>query len=212
MTFSKERRSLERDLLRALTPKLKGSRWKKKQNAIYCEVDGYYLDVLVGVFLNDSKTTFRMSAKPMSLDRLYWQITDLDDNHAQPLSFRTWGAFTCSGLPLGEESIADEGTRVDALAARVLAWADSQLESAMPRLQAESFSSAIARHPDQIERGAYAITYVTSLILEGDLDAARRAAVAYANGSAQSTVKHTHIGRDFHEVVVEWIDSTVGSS
>lgn len=212
MTFSSERRSLEKDLLKALSPKIEGSRWKKKHNAIYCEVDGYYFDVFINVFLNDSKTTFRMSAKPMSLDKHYWQITDLDDNNSQPLSFRTWGAFTCSGLPLDEKSIADEGVSAEVLASKVVAWADSQVETALPRLEAESFSSAVARHPNHVERGAYDVTYVTSLIAEGNLDAARRAAVAYADGSAQSVGKHKHIGRDFHEIAVEWIDSTVGNN
>ncbi|MEL7296319.1 MAG: hypothetical protein AAGJ86_01590 [Pseudomonadota bacterium] len=194
-----------------LSPKLKGSRWKKKQNAIYCEVDGYYFDVFINVFLNDSKTTFRMSAKPMSLDKLYWKITDLEDNDSQPLSFRTWGAFTCSGLPLDEKSIVDEGVNADVLASSVVEWAKSQVETALPKLDTESFSSAVARHPNQLERGAYAITYVTSLISEGNLDTARQAAVAYANGSAQSIGKHMHAGRDFHEIAVEWIDSAVSA-
>ena len=212
MTFSSERRSFEKEVLLALSPKLKGSCWKKKQNAIYCEVDGYYFDVFIRVFLNDAKTTVEISAKPMSLDKLYWQITELDDNNSQPLSFRTWGAFTCPGLPLDEKSIADEGVSADVLASKVLEWADSQVETTLPKLEAESFSSAVARHANQVERGAYAITYVTSLIAEGNLDAARQTAVAYADGSAQSVGKHTHVGRDFHEIAVEWIDSTVSNS
>ena len=212
MTFTSERRSLEKVLLKALSSTLKGSRWKKNQNAIYCEVDGYYFDVIVSVFLNDSRTKVRMSAKPMSLDKLYWQITGLDENNSEPLSFRTWGAFTCSGLPLVEKSIADEGVGPDNLARDVVEWADSQLDMALPKLEAEKFSSEVARHPNQVERGAYAVTYVTSLIEEGNLDAARQAAAAYADGSAQSVSRHTHVGRDFHEIAVEWIDSTVRTS
>ena len=212
MTFTSERRSFEKELLKALSPKLKGSRWKKKQNAIYCEVNGYYFDVIVSVFLNDSKTAVTMSAKPMSLDKLYWQITGLDDNNSEPLSFRTWGAFTCSGLPLVEKSIADEGVSADVLASEVVEWADSQFDTALPKLEAEKFSREVARHPNQVDRGAYAVTYVTSLIEEGDLDAARQMAAAYADGSAQSVSRHTHVGRDFHEIAVEWIDSTVCTS
>ena len=212
MTFTSERRSFEKELLKALSPKLKGSRWKKKQSAIYCEVNGYYFDVIVSVFLNDSKTTVTMSAKPMSLDKLYWQITGLDDNNSEHLSFRTWGAFTCSGLPLVEKSIADEGVSADVLASEVVEWADSQFDTALPKLEAEKFSCEVARHPNQVDRGAYAVTYVTSLIEEGDLDAARQMAAAYADGSAQSVSRHTHVGRDFHEIAVEWIDSTACTS
>ncbi len=212
MTIGSERRSFEKELLEALSPKLRSSRWKKKQNAIFCEVDDYYFDVLVSVFLNDLKTTVRMSAKPMSLDKLYWQITDLGTNNSEPLSFRTWGAFTCSGLPVAEESIVDEGLSPDALAGKIVEWADVQLERSLPELVAEKFSSAVARHPNQVERGAYAITYVTSLIDEGNLDAARETAAAYADGTARSVSRQTHAGRDFHEIAIDWIDLAAGTS
>ena len=212
MTIGSERRSFEKKLLKALSPKLKGSRWKKKQNAIYCEVDGYYFDVLVHVFLNDLTTTASMSAKPMSLDKLYWQITDLNSNNSQPLSFRTWGAYTCSGLPVAENTIVDEGLSPETLANDIVEWADTQLETSLPELVAEKFSAAIARHPNQVERGAYAITYVTSLIEEGNLDAARQTAAAYADGTAQSVSRHTHAGKDFHEIAVDWINSAAGAS
>jgi hypothetical protein len=212
MTIASERRLFEKKLLKALSPKLKSTRWKKKQNAIYCEADGYYFDVFVSVFLNDLKTTIRMSAKPMSLDKLYWQITDLSSNNSEPLSFRTWGAFTCSGLPVAEESIVDEGLSPDSLAGKIVEWADAQLEIALPELVAENFSTAVARHPNQVERGAYAITYVTSLIEEGNFDAARQSAAAYADGTAQSVSRQTHAGRDFHEIAVDWINSTAGTS
>lgn len=212
MRFTSERRSLEKELLKTLSLKLKGSRWKKKQNAVYCQVNGYYFDVIVSVFLNDSKTTVTMSAKPISLDKLYWQITGLDDNNSEPLSFRTWGAFTCSGLPLADTSITDEGLCTDVLAIEVVEWANSQLDIALPKLEAEKFSSKVARHPNQVERGAYAVTYVTALIEEANLDAARQAAAAYADGSTHSVSRHTHVGRDFHEIAVEWIDSIFTAS
>lgn len=207
MTFSSERRSFEKDLLKVLPTKLKGSRWKKKQNAIFCELLGFYFDVFVSVFVNDRKTTFAMSAKPMTLDTHYWNITGLEANNSQPLSFRSWGAFTCPGLPLSRESIPDEGMGADVLARKLLEWADSQVETALHRLRAESFSSAVARHPNHVERGTYAITYVTSLIAEGNFKAARQAAVAYADGSVKSAHKQRHLGRDFHEIAVDWIDS-----
>ncbi len=194
MTSGSERRSFEKQLLKSLSPKLKGSRWERKQNAIYCEVSGYYFDVLVSVSLNDFKTTVRMSAKPMSLDRLYWQITELDSNNSQLLSFRTWGAFTCSGLPVAERHTCDEGLSPDMLAGEIVEWADAQLEGSRSELAADTFSTAVARHPNQVERGAYAFTYVTSLIEEGNLDAARQTAAAYADGTAHSVSRQTHAG------------------
>jgi hypothetical protein len=98
----------------------------------------------------------------MSLDKLYWQITDLDNNNLQPLSFRTWGAFTCPGLPVAEETIVDEGLSPDALAGEIVEWANAQLEITVPELVAETFSTVVERHPNQVERGAYAVTYVSA--------------------------------------------------
>ena len=212
MTIASERRSFEKELLNEISQKLKGSRWKKKQNSIFCEVDGYYVDVLISVFLNDSRSTARLSTKPMSLDELYWQITGLAGNESQPLSFRTWGAFTCAGLPVAEKTFFDKGISPAVLAGEILEWANAQFCTAIPELMAGEFSKAVARHPNQAERGAYAITYVTSLIDEGDLNAARQAAAAFANGTAQSVSRHTHAGRDFHEIAVDWIDSSTRTS
>ncbi len=212
MTFTSQRRAFEKGCLKALATRIKGSRWKKNQNAIFCKLDGYYFDVIVSVFLNDFKTSARMSAKPMSLDPLYWKITGLSDNNSEPLSFRTWGAFTCSGLPLVKTSMSDEHVSADLVANRVVEWASSQLEAALQILKAEKFSSLIAKNPNQVERGAYAISYITTLIDEGNLDIARKMAAAYANRSAQSVSRHTHGGRDFHEIAAEWIDSTKGIS
>ena len=73
----------------------------------------------------------------------------------------------------------------------------------------EKFSGAVAAHPNQVQRGAYAITYVTSLINEGDYGAARIAAAAYSDGSVQSVSRHTHAGRDFHQIAVEWLDLAI---
>lgn len=208
MTRRAERQSFEKEVLKRLSIKLKGTRWKKNQNAVFCELDGYYVDVFVNVALNAEKTTVCFSAKPMSLDDLYWQITQLDDNKSQPLSFRSWGAFTCCALPLAEKTIEEEGVGSDSLASQVIEWADTQLETSLPKLRAKPFSSAVAEHPNQVERGAYAITYVTSLIDEGKLVAARQSAAAYADGSAQSVGQHRHFNKDFHEIAVDWIDST----
>lgn len=211
MTLRSERRSFEKEVLKSLAQSVKGSRWGKNKNALYCEHDGYYVEVFTSVFLNATQTTVRLSAKPMSLDVLYWEITDLSENKSEPLSFRTWGAFTCTGLPIVEESIADEALTADDLATLIVEWSDAQCDECLPRLATKEFSGAVAQHPNQIQRGAYAITYVTSLINEGDYGAARKAAAAYADGTMQSVSRHTHAGKDFHQVAVEWLDSAANA-
>lgn len=114
--------------------------------------------------------------------------------------------LTCPGLPVSEKSFVDEGLSANELANLVLDWADSQLSRKLSELGGKRFSGAVAQHPNQVVRGAYAISYVTALVDEGNIDAARRVAASYADGSAKSVSSHTHLGKDFHEIVVQWID------
>ena len=143
----------------------------------------------------------------MSLDKVYWKVTDLNNNNDEPLSFRTWGAFTCSGLPVAKKEFSDEGLSADELAALVVDWANAQRKATLSTIAKRRFSELIGQHPNQVERGAYAISYVASLIEEGDLESARNVAASYTNGSAQSVHSHTHLGKDFHEIAMHWIDS-----
>lgn len=207
MPLSSERRSFEKAVLKAIPSNLKGTGWKKAKNAIFCESGGFYIDVVLSVHLNATTTVAEMAAKPMSLDRVYWKVTDLNYNSAEPLSFRTWGAFTCPGLPVAEKAFADGELSANELAALVIDWANAQRTATLSDITEQSFSELVAQHPNQVERGAYAVSYVTSLIDEGDLDMARKIAASYSDGSAKSVCSHTHLGKDFHEIAAQWIDS-----
>ena len=59
MTLSSERRSFEKAVLKALPGKLKGTSWKKAKNAIFCESDGFYVDVILSVHLSAATTVAR---------------------------------------------------------------------------------------------------------------------------------------------------------
>lgn len=207
MAFYSERGRFEKEVLKAVASRIKGTRWKKNKNAIFCQIDGYYFDVFITSHRGEMKTFARISVKPMSLDSLYWKITKLGENDKQPMSFRSWGAFTCSGIPLLDTSIEDDGVVADRVASELLLLSDNCVGTALSELPEQEFSKVISSHPNQRARGAYAITHVVSLIEEGSLLKAKQTALGYLDGSLQSVAAHDHKGKDFHELAIEWIDS-----
>jgi hypothetical protein len=70
------------------------------------------------------------------------------------------------------------------------------------------FSDLVAKHPNQVERGAYAVTLVVSLVQEGKLDAARDLARAYASGQKSSTSDLSSRGESFHQLALKHLDRT----
>lgn len=193
--------------MKAVAAAAKTTRWKKSKSAVFCVLDDLYVDARISVHLNKNVTAVQLCAKPMRLDSLYWKVVELPDNEREPLSFRTWGAFTCPGLPVAEIAIDDEHLSAGDVAQQALNWVETESENASVRVNSRQFSEAISEHPNHQERGAYAISYVVSLIDEGSIDAAREMASTYESGDQESVMKHTHQGVDFHSLAMRWIDS-----
>ncbi len=169
-------------------------------------LDGFFVAIRTHVFYNRNQTSVVLEVKPMRLDSLYWRIAGLEENEQKPLSFRAWAAYRCPGLPLAETTFSDDEPDAQALAETILEWADKTARRAVAELSNMSFADAVAKHPDQAERGAYAITLVTALIDERKWQEARQTARAFADESRISVHRHRHLGRDFHELALEWID------
>ena len=53
----------------------------------------------------DCDLILECAIKPMRADPLFWEITDISGNENQPLSFRSTGAHTCTGLTLYDRQI-----------------------------------------------------------------------------------------------------------
>jgi len=155
--------------------------------------------------MNSEKNASELRFKPMAIDPLYWRIVGLEDNLKEPLSFRAWGAFCCDTLPICATELVGEA---EGVAEKMVKWIDEQSKFLVTGINNSNFSAAILNHENQIERGAYAISLVVSLIEEGDIKEAKRLANLYAAGRLESVHKQNHLGKDFHQIALEWLESS----
>lgn len=79
------------------------------------------------------------------------------------------------------------------------------------RLASAPYSELVESHPNQVARGAYAITHVTSLINDRNYDRARQVANAYATGELSSCANLSSAGKSFHQLALEWLDAGIYS-
>jgi hypothetical protein len=203
--LAKERRAFEKAMFAALKPLLKGSAWKVAAGFVFARIGDDFVEAFTAVFANAERTTVELKFKPMALDPIFWDIFDLPDNHREPLSFRARGCFTCTGVPIAEMELELAGDDPAAVAGRLAAFCLEAAPLIVRAQAAHRFSDQVRDHPNQRERGAYAVTHVIALIAEGDYDAAREHAQAYACGARPSGGGFTYAGRDFHEIALDWL-------
>jgi hypothetical protein len=206
-TLYSQRIAFEKQLLAEIGTHLKRSEWKKSSCALFRQSDGIYQDIFIAVHRNSASTTTELRLKPMALDPILWDILDIPENRDMPLSFRTWGAFTCSAIPVYEAQIESFGDTAGDVAHRLIALYKDKISLVDHVLSEKPFSELVSSHPNQIERGAYAVTLVTSLINDGNLDLAYGAAMSYASGALSSCVNLVSSGKSFHQLAVEWMDA-----
>ena len=202
-----QRTAFERQVLAALGTLLRGSPWKKSKCAIFGKFGDYYQDVMISVHRNSERTTATLRSKPMAVDPILWDILGMPENQSEPLSFRTWSAFTCSGLPLVESELEVRGQTPEDVAANAFEFVVSNRTLLEERLKLASYSDLLGSHPNQIARGAYAVTLVASLIHETNEQEARRLASGYASGSLMSCTEFSSAGLSFHEHALRWLDA-----
>jgi hypothetical protein len=205
--FHRQRAAFEKELLTELSPLIKKTKWKKSSCALFTQSGAWYQDVFVSVHRSTAITTAELRFKPMALDLILWDILDIPENRDKPLSFRTWGVFTCTGLPIYEAQVEQLGDSPDVVASRLLGLCNEKIALFQEQLPVAPFSSLVATHPNQVERGAYAVTLVTSLINDGDLSLAHRTASSYASGAEFSCASFVSSGKSFHQLAVEWLDA-----
>jgi len=205
--LASQRSTFERLLLTELGPLLRGTPWKKSKCALFERHGDYYQDVLISVYRNGQRTTATLRFKPMGLDPILWDILGISENKNQPVSFRTWGAFTCSPLPILVCELEEAGQSPEQVAAGSVALVMSNETLFEKHLASAPFSELVAAHPNQRDHGAYAVTLVTSLIYDGCTAAAYRLANAYLSGESASCAGITSNGKTFHELAVAWIEA-----
>jgi hypothetical protein len=203
-TLYQERSQFEKLLLAALGNALRGSRWRKSGNQVYASSGEGFVSFRISVHRNDQRTGAVLSIKPMGLDPILWDILGLEKKQSQSLSFRALGAFTCDPLPVFECDVEQPGQSPEQVAGALVQTLEANCELCESRLRSAKFSELVAAHPNQVLRGAYAITLVTSLIREGDELGAFELARAYAQGTKSSCVQMTSMGMSFHDLAARW--------
>ena len=206
-TLYRQRSEFEKQLLSALTPRLKKMSWKKNSCALYTATGDFYQDVFISVHRNSSQTIAELRFKPLNLDPILWDILDIPENRDRPLSFRTWGAFTCPGLPIYDANVEDAGDDPESVAENLLQLCADKGSLFQELLATDSFTNLVSAHPNQSERGAYAVTLVTSLISRGDLERAYETASSYACGARISCANLISSGKSFHQLAIDWLEA-----
>ena len=165
--FEKERRSLQRALPKAIKAAARSSGWLTKQGTLFREADGWFIEVHAIPWIIEAKTPARMHCKPMGLDPIFWQLTGMDENNGQPLSFRAFGAFTCRTPTLREADIPEELGSAERIAENLLAWADEQFQSLRGTMTTDAFIEFIRKQPDQVERKRHLVPLILGLLFQG---------------------------------------------
>jgi hypothetical protein len=203
---TKQRHRFEKDVIALLAELVRPTAWKRRQNSLFIQSGDHLQSAFLSVHANSQETHVELSFKPMAIDPVLWEIMDMADNRRQPLSFRVWGAFTCSPLPIANAQIERPGSSPADVAHSMLTFCEDNQDRFRELLVQAPFSELVAKHPNQVERGAYAVTLVVSLIHERELAAARRTAQAYASGEKSSTCDLSSRGESFHQLALKWLD------
>ena len=131
------RHAYRRALEKAVRATSKGSGWRTIEGCLFREQAGWFVSVCPAVFIYEESTKATVSAKPMAIDPIFWDIVGLSENADAPLSFRLNGAWTCQPPPFDEVSI-EENTDTNVVAARLLDTANERL-AAVERWSVEDF-------------------------------------------------------------------------
>lgn len=204
-TITRERYAFSRAAIKALAAVAKGSGWKKTGPWLFREQDGHLLVGQLTVWVDQVRSVAQMEVKPVALDPILWDILGMEDNRKSPLSLQVNGAFTTSLLPQKEADVELAGDTPEQVAASFLAFCDREAPVVLAGLRQTPFLEQVRHHPNQTERGAYAISLVVALIAAGQPEEAAAEAEAYATGKKRSSLNIVSSGRSFHQDALTWL-------
>ncbi len=99
----KQLKLLKNSVMNIALPEIKGYKLKRKDGRVWQQKNGMFFSMLLFVSANDNNQclfTALESVKPLWADDLLWDILDMPENKAEPLSLRSVGAFTVSGAEI----------------------------------------------------------------------------------------------------------------
>lgn len=158
------RHAYRRALEKSVRSVSKGSGWRTIEGCLFREQAGWFVSVCPSVLIYEDSTRASVSAKPMAIDPIFWDIVDLPENNDAPLSFRLNGAWTCHPPHFDEVSI-EEHEDAEVVAARLLETANERLAHVVGRWSVEEFLQ-LCRTNGATE-DSYLPCVVTSLIALG---------------------------------------------
>lgn len=173
-------KELEGQIIDGIKEQLKGSGWKKKHSSFFRQVDDKFLCASAYPYFEfeDSVPSMllrvRYEAKPMGIDPIYWDISQMAENKNEPLSFRAWAAFKAEPayFHLGT-TIGDPEKTVEDVISKFLNWMTAETKRVEDVLNNAPFSEIyLSLEPDADEHENYAATRICSLVLEGHKDKA----------------------------------------
>lgn len=200
------RHAYRRTLEKAVRAVSKGSGWRTIEGCLFCERAGWFVSVCPLVFISEKSTKAVVSAKPMAIDLIFWDIVGLPENADAPLSFRLNGAWTCRPPSFDEVSI-EEDSDATVVAARLLGTANECL-AAVERWSVEGFIQFCRTSGTTEER--YLPCVVTALLALGrDSEAlgACKAAIARSDGGGFLSPDGS-----FSEMATRWVTASLAKT
>lgn len=201
------RHAYRRALEKAVRSESKGTGWRSIEGCLFREEDGWFVSVCPSVYIFEKSTRAVISAKPISIDPIFWDIVGLPENNDAPLSFRLNGAWTCQP-PRYDEVSVEEHEDVAVVAARLLEVADERLSHVVGRLSVEDFLQ-LCRTNGSTE-DSYLPCVITTLIALGReheaLDACRS---AKAHGDSGGFLAPEG---SFTEMAETWISASISKA
>ncbi len=198
-----DRRALGTAVAAQLKALARRAGWRVARGWLFREYDGWFVEVWVNVHVYAFRTTVAMMVKPMAIDPIFWDIVGLPENRDQPLSFRMFGAWTCSTPSVFEDEISESGGQVVA-AERVLEWSNARLAQATSSLTPEAFVESLRDvHRQSPLFYPYFATFVCCLVLTGrNEEAVALCAEAIGRGEHGG---FTAGDKDFPGMAREWL-------
>jgi hypothetical protein len=205
--MTKTRTDFERQCLSRLRVLLKGTGWRKRDNLVFAEVDGCYVEASVLVHRSEPRTRFECSFKPMAVDPILWEISGTPECLDQPLSFRSYCIGGCMTYPLLFTDIEQPGADAAEVAAQVLPHCLRAVDRLRSDFGKRAFSALLAELAEQGARGNVAASRIAALIAEGRPAAARDAAEASLASYGPISPAVQRRGKLFEHQVIRWLDA-----
>jgi len=184
-SFLKARRAYRSASLRSVGKQRKGTLWSKHSDCLFREIGPYFVIVTIQISEWQSQTRIVATAKPSSLDDIFWRLFGIPDNSKGPRSLKAVGTFAPRLPELLFAAWSDAEFLPDENAKRLLKESDRLGEEAARELIGNSFADFL-RVRDEQSGSDYSMTLVAALELEGRTKEAQALARDYASGRRRS--------------------------